>query len=73
MVCNYNFPVSAEGESSSSSEEDLKSLATLVENKLNLTVISDFIVLSERTKKKCPDLEEKLDVSCSYFVANLMQ
>lgn len=59
----FSCPVHAKGESSSSSEEDLKNLATVFETKLNSTIITDFITLTEKTKKQCPDIEQKLDVS----------
>ncbi|KAJ8918634.1 hypothetical protein NQ315_013140 [Exocentrus adspersus] len=55
-----NLIVSAEGESSSS-EEDLKSVASIVENKLNSTIITDMLALIEQTKKQCPDIQDKLD------------
>ncbi|KAJ8940672.1 hypothetical protein NQ318_017721 [Aromia moschata] len=53
--------VNCEGESSSSSEEDLKDVAIFLKNVWNVTIINDIADLINRTEAQCPDLESKFE------------
>ncbi|CAG9834928.1 unnamed protein product [Diabrotica balteata] len=48
-------------EDSSSSEENVREVAELLNKKFNTTLLLDLIKMADQTKAKCPDLEEKLD------------
>ncbi|XP_072388553.1 uncharacterized protein [Diabrotica undecimpunctata] len=48
-------------EDSSSSEENVREVAELLNKKFNTTLLLDMIKMADQTKAKCPDLEEKLD------------
>lgn len=54
------------GSSGSSEEIDLKFLKeidTMLTEKFNMTILGDILNLVDKVKEKCPDLEDKLEVS----------
>lgn len=53
---------------SSDEEENLKELAQAFQEKFNSTLFVDIIKMAEQAKTKCPDIENKIEVSRFNFI-----
>ncbi|XP_018568653.1 uncharacterized protein LOC108908944 [Anoplophora glabripennis] len=61
VIFTYAYADEESLELSSSEEESIGELVTLLETKLNSTIFSDILVLINKTESRCPGIEEKLD------------
>lgn len=43
--------------------EDIKELNSVLREKFNVTIVGDLLNLVEKVQSKCPDLENKMEVS----------
>ncbi|XP_056647900.1 uncharacterized protein LOC130452563 [Diorhabda sublineata] len=61
VICGFANAGTVSKKDSSSSSEELKELASLLESKFNITIIKDLEELGKKAKAQCPNIETQIE------------